>query len=185
MLVAVPAGRTWLERVGSSARCAALVDSLGPLGCYGANVRQFQAMALWSRDGLPPGSVVFSRKPRLFHAFSGHPSVTYPFSEDPGRLLAEADSLGVGHVVLGNWDFSGRAYLTPAIAAQPERFCVAAQLEAPGGPPIVMLAIRPAGPDDADGNSATERGVTACLVDSPAPPAAAMASMIVPILERP
>lgn len=180
----LPAGNSWLDRLDLTNRCRVPVMTLGPMGCYGNNIREFHVMALWARDGLPEGSVVFSRKPRIFHVFSGHASVTYPFTNDRNSLLVHADSLGVDHLVLGNWDSSGPAYVHPVIAAHPERFCLVAQLEAGEGEFISLLAIRPPPAGDAL-ETATTAEVGTCLRESPVPSNAAMASMIVPILDEP
>ena len=181
----LPAGNSWLGQVDLANRCRIPVATFGPMGCYGSNIREFQAMALWTRDGLPDGSVVFSRKPRIFHVFSGHASVVYPFTEDTNSLFAHADSLGAGYLVLGNWDSTGPAYVHPVISAHPERFCVVAQLDLSAGTPISLLAIRPPPPDDAMGPTPAGSGVEACPRESPVPSNAAMASMIVPILDEP
>lgn len=191
-LIAVPAANSWREQFDMANDCRVRTGTTGPMGCLASNVREFQAMALWARTGLPEGSVVLSRKPRLFYAFSGHPSVTYPFTDDGRTLLTEADSLGIGHVVVGNWDFSGPAYVNPVITANPERFCVMAQLNRDTGSPITLLAITDPEPDDAVGEEAAggapgEVQVGICLAegwDTP-PPAAALASMTIPILDRP
>lgn len=186
VLFVLPAGYAWSGDIAPANRCRARVITLGPMGCYGTSVREFHAMALWARDGLPDGSVVFSRKPRIFYAFSGHPSITYPFTEDGQSLLVQADSLGVDYLVVGNWDTSGSAYVNPVLVAHPGRFCVVAQLELPGGAPISLLAITPPPPedvDDAEGRVGTEVALATCLGDSPAPSAATVASMRVPILD--
>ena len=186
-LFVLPAGHAWWGNVAPANQCRARVMTLGPMGCYPSSVREFHAMALWARDGLPEGSVVFSRKPRIFYAFSGHPSVTYPFTGDGNSLLIQADSLGVDHLVVGNWDTTGPAYVNPVIAAHPERFCVVAQMELPGGAPISLLAITPPRPEDANAAPRTEGtdvALATCLGDTPVPSAAAMASMRIPILDR-
>ena len=192
VLIAVPAADSWRERFDVASDCRVRTGTAGPMGCLGSNVREFQAIALWARTGLPEGSVVFSRKPRLFYAFSGHPSVTYPFTDDGQTLLTQADSLGIGYVVAGNWDFSGPAYVNPVITANPERFCVMAQLNRDTGSPVTLLAITDPEPDDAAGGGTAggapgEVQVGICLAegwDTP-PPAAAIASMTIPILDRP
>lgn len=191
LVFALPAVNSWRESAGQAHSCRIAAATPGPFGCYGNNVREFQAMALWTRSGLPEGSVVFSRKPRLFYAFSGHASVTYPFTDDGHTLLTQADSLGVGYVVVGNWDFSGPAYVNPVITANPERFCIVAQLNGDTGSPITLLAITDPEPEDGGGEEATgdppgEVRVGTCLAENWAtpPPPAAIVSMTIPILDR-
>lgn len=186
-LFVLPAGVSWFGKVGPANQCRARVITLGPVGCYPSRVREFHAMALWAREGLPEGAIVFSRKPRIFYAFSGHPSITYPFTDDGNSLLVQADSIGVDYLVLGNWDTTGPAYVHPVVSAHPERFCAVARLEPPGEAPIFLLQIIPPRPDDADDAtepSGTNVALATCLRDGPAPSAADLASMRVPILDR-
>ena len=189
LLFALPAGQAWSESVATAKGCRARVAALGPLGCHPSGIREFHAMALWARDGLPRGSLVYSRKPRIFHAFSGHPSIVFPFTDDGSSLLTQADSLGVDHLVVDNWDATSPAYVDPVLFAHPERFCVVAQLGLTrGAAPISLLAILPPPPEDANADAertGSAAGLTTCRGDAPVPPASALASMRVPILDRP
>ena len=182
----VPAGASWVKEAELAGGCRVMVATLGPMGCYASSVRELHVMAVWTREWLPPGSVVFARKPRLFHAFSGHASLAYPFTSDPDSLLAQADSLGVDYVVLGNWGNSGAAYVVPAVSAHRDRFCLAKQLQVGPGTPIFLLAIIPPGAHDTQGEVETEGGLRRCpgpgwAID---PSSVSLASMTVPILER-
>ena len=179
------AGSSWLEGAGRANQCRVQVTIAGPLGCYGSNARELQAMALWTRDHLPPGSVIFSRKPRLFHAFSGHPSVVYPFTADGSTLLVQADSIGVDYLVLGNWDNTGVRYVLPTISANRDRFCLVTELRV-GTSRISLLAIRAPETDVTMGQSRNEEDVQNCLDEGwdKSPSSASLASMTVPILER-
>ena len=181
----LPAGLSWLERVGQASQCRIQVVASGPMGCYSTNLSELQAMGLWTRERLPPGSAVFTRKPRLFYAFSGHPAVVYPFTSDERSLLIQADSVGVDYVVLGNWDGSGAAYVVPAIQANPGRFCLFAQLRTGPGPPISLLAILDPDTEYSSEPVAGEGGLARCLHEDwgTSPSSLAVASMIVPILE--
>ncbi len=182
----LPAGSSWLDRSGQATQCRLQVRTSGPFGCYSANVRELQAMAIWTGDRLPQGSVVFTRKPRIFHAFSGHAAAVYPFTTDEGTLLMQADSLGVDHVVLGNWDGSGAMYVQPAIRNDPGRFCLVAQLQVGSGPPVLLLAIRDRSTDDPPVPVDAADRLALCLhEDWETPPSSgAMGSMTVPILRQ-
>ena len=185
-IVVVPAGASWLEDTEYASRCRALVANRGPMGCYASSIRELQVMALWTREWLPPGSVVFARKPRLFHAFSGHPAVVYPFTSDPNRLPAQADSIGVDYVVVGSWDTSGPAYVLPAVSAHRDRFCLVKALRAGPGPAISLWAIRAQGTNGTPAEEESEGELRMCpgpgWEDSPS--SASLASMTVPILDR-
>ena len=182
----LPAGSSWLERSGQATQCRLQVRTAGPFGCYSANVRELQAMAVWTSERLPQGSVVFTRKPRLFHAFSGHAAAVYPFTTDERSLLMQADSLGVDHVVLGNWDGSGAMYVSPVVRNNPGRFCLVAQLPVGSGPPVSLLAIRDTPTDDPPGSGDVVDRLALCLhEDWETPPSSAvLGSMTVPILRQ-
>lgn len=182
----LPAAASWLERAGQASACSVGVLASGPMGCYQTGMTEMQAMALWTRERLPEGSVVFARKPRLFHAFSGHAAVVYPFSNEEGSLLAQADSMSVDYVVLGNWDRTGSAYVLPAIQADPKRFCLVAQLRTGAEPPVSLLAIRPPVADDPRALADTGDGVPSCLHEDwdANPSSSSIASMVIPILSE-
>ncbi|MDE2979837.1 MAG: hypothetical protein OXU74_01460 [Gemmatimonadota bacterium] len=182
----VPAGKKWYQRAERAGQCRAVLETVGPMGCYLRVVAEFHAMALWAGRNLPEGSVVLSRKPRLFHVFSGLPSVTYPFTTDGRSLLTEADSMDVGYLVRGNWDTTGRLYVDPVLSASPDRFCVVAQLGYDRESPVSMLAIVPPVSDVVTIPDETAAAVLPCpdAVDHVLPSAAEIASMTVPILDR-
>lgn len=186
LALVLPAGSSWLARTEEANRCRIDVARGGPMGCYANRYVELQAMAQWTRERLPPGTVVFSRKPRLFHAFSGHASVVYPFTSDGRSLLVQADSMGVDHVVLGNWDGSGAAYVLPAIEANPGRFCLVAQLRMGPGAPISLLSIRDPGIEDSLPREDAGDEVATCLHEdwNTAPSPAELASTTMPILSE-
>ena len=203
--VAVPAGLSWDRLRATSPGCAEATVAGGPWGCYAPNIRALHVMALFAGDHLPEGSVVYSRKPRLFYAFSGMQSVAYPRSRDPSRFMAVADSLGVGYVARSSWDGSEAAFVDPAVAAYPERFCrVAAFGSAATSISLLAIESRPAGGTDTrtagegartdgartdgeDPDPALSRGqLRDCPPEggSTAPSRAAVASMTVPFLRQ-
>ncbi len=142
-------GATWRDSRGEARDCGLRVEHLGPLGCSLEGVRDFHAMAHWAGERLPDDAVVFARKPRLFHVFSGLPAVTFPFTADGTTLLAQADARGVGYVVRGNWGSSAARYVDPVLGAHPERFCVLGQRGAgQSAPPTTMFEIVAAAGDD-------------------------------------
>ncbi|MDE2806347.1 MAG: hypothetical protein OXN18_14495 [Gemmatimonadota bacterium] len=185
-LFLIPAGQRWYQRAERARQCRAVLGTMGPMGCYVRTVSEFHAMALWAGRNLPEGSVVFSRKPRLFHVFSGLTSVTFPFTTDGRSLLVQADSMEVGYLVRGNWDTTGRLYVDPVLNANPNRFCVVAQLGYAREAPVSMLAIMPPVSDDVTVPDEREVAVLPCpgAVDHVLPSAAEVATMTVPILNR-
>ena len=94
--------------------------------------------------------------------------------------------MGVGYLVRGNWDTTGRLYVDPVLSASPDRFCVVAQLGYDRESPVSMLAILPPVSDDVTVPDETADAVLPCpdAVDHVLPSAAEIASMTVPILDR-
>lgn len=149
-VLALLMGATWYSDVGPAAECRARVRAEGPWSCYGQNVRDFAAMALWAGEHLDEDDMVLTRKPRIFYLLSGRRSVTYPFSTDRRTLLAQADSLDVGYVVRDTWDRATRAYVDPVLAGAPARFCRVASVGSGSAPPTHLLALRAAPPASLD-----------------------------------
>ena len=182
----IPAGLSWQRRAGVAAQCRPVVTTVGPMGCTLRTVSQYQTMALWAAKNLHEESIVFSRKPRIFHVFSGLQSVTFPLTNDGRSLLSQADSLNVEYLVYGNWDNTGPLYVDPVLRASPHRFCVLVQLGYAGERPISMLAILPPASDDASVRGEEPAAVPPCPgdLDHVRPSAAEISSMTVPILDR-
>ncbi len=183
MVLLIPQGLAWGQSRTVGRACAPAVEQMGPLGCYGRGVRDFHAVAHWAGQQLPAGAVVFTRKPRMFHVFSGLASVTYPFSRDTDLLVAQADSLGVGYVVRDQWGSSAATSVDPVLRAHPGRFCVLAQLSAGSDAPVtsVIQILRPSD-DVVPGDAVLARCPQGLWRD--ALPMAAITSMTVPILDR-
>ena len=99
-VLAFPALASWSRDVRVSSGCSAVVRSEGAFACWGPRNTQFVQAALWSGAHLPQGSVVLSRKPRIFYVMSGVASQTFPFTKDGTRFLAVADSLGARYLVM-------------------------------------------------------------------------------------
>ena len=182
----VPAGLTWSRDLGSAMNCRARWQTGGPLACYGQNVRDFGAMAIWSGQNLDEDPRVFARKPRLFYVFSGLEAATYPFSTSGDSLMVAAEDLGIDYVVRGTWDRATPAYVDPAIRDYPSRFCRVAQLQSGDRAPTYLLAIRDESPEDPWDPEDSGLVIPDCLHDQGwvPPSAASIASKDVPILNR-
>jgi len=75
---------------------------------------------------LPPDAVVLSRKPRLTHALSGgySYSMTYPFTPEPARFFAFADSIGARYLLFDELGALAQNYLVPVLTRRPDAFCI-------------------------------------------------------------
>lgn len=122
-LVLLPAGKSWATSVEQASACQQIMNSRGPWGCYGPGVSEFAEAAAWMQSSLPRGSSVMTRKPRLFYVMSGLTSRTFPFDDDPGAQLAEADLVGARYVLLDNWDGLSSRYIGRALQRDAQAFC--------------------------------------------------------------
>lgn len=139
--VLLPAAGAWTRSVQDASACGALVRQRGPFACYGAGVASFVEAAGWAGANLPEGSVVLSRKPRMFYVLSGLPSRTFPFSDDPAAHLELADAVGARFELFDRWDGLASRYVAGAVGRQPKAFCAARSFGEGGG--TVLLGIVP------------------------------------------
>ena len=119
----VPSIQSWRQSVSGAMACRGVVRQEGPFACYGQGFQQFVSAARWLGENAPDGSVVFSRKPRIFYTLSGVLSRTYPLSSDPERFFREAREVGVSYVVLDRVDRLGGAYVGAVVRDRPWAFC--------------------------------------------------------------
>jgi hypothetical protein len=125
-----------------AAACRGAVRAGGPWACAGQGMVQFTEAARWSGTNLPAGSVVLTRKPRIWYAMSGVPTRTYPFVADPDVLLEAAAEAGATYVLL---DLVGAQaqLLATAIGARPGAFCSVAGFGPADGARTELLGILP------------------------------------------
>ena len=142
-VLAFPALASWSREVRVGSGCSALVRSEGAFVCWGARNTQFVQAALWSGAHLPEGSVVLSRKPRIFYVMSGVASQTFPFTKDGTRFLAVADSLGARYVVMDYLDAAASVYVADVVVGRGGTFCALEGFGQPGQAPTQLLGIVP------------------------------------------
>jgi len=165
LLLALPALVVWNGAVGAAAECRALSREEGPWSCHDAATREWVASGLWSGARLPEGSLVLSRKPRLFYVVSGGvESLNYPMVRAPGFFLDFARERGARYVVLDYLDVVGSSYLVPVLLEKPGAFCTIAGWGPPEEARTELLGILPEGGEG--GGSAGEDEV----VLDPCPP---------------
>ena len=145
VVLAVPALASWSRDVRVGSGCSALVRSEGAFVCWGARNTQFVQAALWSGAHLPEGSVVLSRKPRIFYVMSGVASQTFPFTKDGTRFLSIADSLGARYVVMDYLDAAASVYVAYVVVGKGGAFCSLQGFGQEGQAPTQVLGIVPAG----------------------------------------
>jgi hypothetical protein len=122
VLIGLP---TLREQTRISSRCVAEYDAGNRYPCMGEPWTDFFGIAEWAGTALPEGSVVLSRKPRLFYVLSGLRGRTYPLTSEEGALFAEANRLGARYVVLDGLDRLSTSYVMPVLMRTPQAFCIA------------------------------------------------------------
>lgn len=121
LLMALPAQKLALS---AGSYCRAEFRRGVPFPCVLPVWQDFFDLAGQARGKLPEGSVVLSRKPTLFWAFSGYPSRTYPFSAEPDSLLRTARQAGAEYVLVDHIDNVAAMYLAPVLIRRSRGFCV-------------------------------------------------------------
>lgn len=144
-VLAFPALASWSRDVRVGSGCSAVVRSEGAFACWGPRNTQFVQAALWSGAHLPQGSVVLSRKPRIFYVMSGVASQTFPFTKDGTRFLAFADSLGARYLVMDYLDAAASVYVADVLVQRGGAFCALEEFGRPGQAPTQLLGIVPPG----------------------------------------
>jgi hypothetical protein len=152
LLMALPAQKLALS---SGSYCRQEFRRGEPFPCALPVWRDFFALAEQTRGTLPEGSVVLSRKPTLFWAFSGYPSRTYPFSPEPDTLFAAARRAGAEYVQSDQVDDISSMYLAPAFIRRPSAFCLVRTL---GSGRPTLMGIVP-GAERAPDTGSTREGV--------------------------
>jgi len=145
LVILMPAVGVWWQESGNAKACRVAARSGGSLACYGSGVRDFGQIGRWAGGNLSKDAVVYSRKPRLFFAFSGVPSLVFPFTSDPGPFFELAKERGVTHLLRDSWDAATRAYVDPVILGFPQKFCGVAVIQGANNAQTHLLALRPLG----------------------------------------
>lgn len=122
VLIGLP---TLRDQMRISSQCVAEYRSGNRYPCMAAPWTDFFGVAEWAGGALPEGSVVLSRKPRLFYVLSGLRGRTFPLTSERGALFAEAKRLGARYVVLDGLDRLSTSYVMPVIMGTPQAFCIA------------------------------------------------------------
>jgi hypothetical protein len=154
-VLAVPALPGVLAKVEQGAACRALA-TIDPYACYGDGLQGVRDAAEWSAANLPEGAVVINRRPRSFHLMGGPPGRVFPFEEDAGPTLAEADRVGARYLLLDRTDGISRAYLPAIVGSRLQAFCWIEEWRGSA----VLLGILP--PDRRDGPPPPDGALAPC-----------------------
>lgn len=111
------------HRMSNGSRCRAEHAAGNRYPCTSGPFREFLEVAGVSREELPAGSVVLSRKPTIFFVHSGHRGQVYPYFPEPDSLFAHARRVGADYVVMDRMSALSARYLGPAIEQRPSEFC--------------------------------------------------------------
>ena len=157
VLLLLPALGSWLGAVREARACSVAIEVGGPFACYGTRVTEFVGAAAWMGGALPEGSVVMTRKPRIFYVMSaGVPSRTFPFDPDADVQLAAADAVGARYVLLDRWDGQAARFVGSAVRERPGAFCFVRGFGSGADPGAQLLGILP--PEERSGAGTNDPG---------------------------
>ncbi len=172
LLLLLPALPGWLGLARSADECRTIAEGGDPVQCHGSGFVEFRDAAVWSGSNLPEGTVVLTRKPRLFYLFGGPAGRTFPFTQDPDRFLAGADSVSADYLLLDEVDLVALVYIPRVIVAEPGAFCYVRTWGRTGGREFGTVLLRILPPEERlPGRSAD--GLLACPVENRARPGTA------------
>jgi hypothetical protein len=115
------------------------------------NVREYVLLAEWAGKNLPTGSVVVTRKPRIFFVQSSVKTLSLPLTTDDQRFLAAARQGGGRYLTVDRWDGLGVYYVLPVLEARPGAFCYLTGVETGGEMGARLLGIREPTPGESGG----------------------------------
>jgi hypothetical protein len=113
--LAVPMVHHWSVLARDAGACREATQAGAPERCLFQAELEYLALARWSGEHLPDGSVVVTRKPRIFYVMSGMKALSVPFTTDPDEFLQRARAGGGGYVTLDLMDTVSRFYVLPVL----------------------------------------------------------------------
>jgi hypothetical protein len=113
--LAVPMVHHWSVLARDAGACREATQAGEPERCLFQAELEYLALARWSGEHLPDGSVVVTRKPRIFYVMSGMKALAVPFTTDPDEFLRRARAGGAGYVTLDLMDTVSRFYVLPVL----------------------------------------------------------------------
>jgi hypothetical protein len=113
--MAVPMVHHWSVLARDAGACREATRGGEPEVCLFPAEEEYLALARWSGEHLPEGSVVVTRKPRIFHVMSGMKALSVPFTTDPDEFLQRARAGGADFVTLDLMDTVSRFYVLPVL----------------------------------------------------------------------
>jgi 4-amino-4-deoxy-L-arabinose transferase-like glycosyltransferase len=128
------------KQIGHAVKCRAAYGPSNLFPCLAEPWADLLEIGRSLRGELPDGSTVLSRKATLFWAYSGYPSRTYPFTDNPDTLLAAARDARSRYILLDYMDQVSVMYLAPVLMQRPQAFCV---MRAIGPGRATLMAIQP------------------------------------------
>jgi hypothetical protein len=128
------------KQISHAVKCRAAYGETNLFPCLADPWADLLEMGRSLRGELPAGATVLSRKATLFWAYSGYPSRTYPFTDNPDTLLAAAREARSRYILLDYIDQVSVMYLAPVLMQRPQAFCV---MRAIGPGQATLMGIHP------------------------------------------
>jgi hypothetical protein len=128
------------KQINHAVKCRAVYGPSNLFPCLAEPWADLLEMGRSLRGELPADATVLSRKATLFWAYSGYPSRTYPFTDNPDTLLATAREARSRYILLDYMDQVSVMYLAPVLMQRPQAFCV---MRAIGPGRATLMGIQP------------------------------------------
>lgn len=125
--LAVPMMHHWSVLARDAGACREATGAGEPERCLTPAEQEYFALAQWSGEHLPDGSVVVTRKPRIFFVMSGMKSLSIPFATDPDEFLQRARQGGGGYLTVDLLDSVSRYYVLPVLRDRLASVCAIVQ----------------------------------------------------------
>jgi len=122
-VLAVPAVHHWSVLARDAGACREATRVGEPDRCLVPADREYLALARWSGENLPDGSVVVTRKPRIFYVMSGMKALSVPFTTDPDEFLQRARQGEAEYLTLDLIDSVSRFYVLPVLQDRLASIC--------------------------------------------------------------
>ena len=119
----VPEVHHWSLLARDAGVCREVTRAGEPDRCLFVAEQEYFDLAQWSGEHLPNGSVVVTRKPRIFYVMSGMRALSIPFTTDPDDFLRRAREKGADYVTLDLLDTVSRFYVLPVLQDRPGSVC--------------------------------------------------------------
>jgi hypothetical protein len=150
--LAVPMVHHWSVLARDAWTCRDATRAGEPGLCLHPAEQEYFALAQWSGEHLPDGSVVVTRKPRIFYLMSGMKGLSIPLTQDPDEFLRRARDGGAEYLTLDLLDSMSQYYVLPVLQDRLASVCAIVEEGSEGEMGTRILGILDQGEADEEGD---------------------------------